>query len=296
MALGLAAGCGDLVVGPTPSGGGNDEGTSGDSSASASETLAPSTTSSPSTTSDGTTLVDESSSTSDGSGGSFIEVTTGSTCAIESPPGTEVRCSMCDPWQQDCPEGDACRPWANDGGNLWNATRCSPLPGDPDETGAPCTTEAGPVSGVDSCVVEAMCWGVDPKTLEGECVAFCTGSELDPTCPEATACMIANDGVLSLCLPTCDPLAPACDEGESCHPVDGTWFCLPDGAGVHTEGLTPTLCEPGTTAVDPARLASCDPTAGPCCTPICDPAAPACDPTLTCSPVGESNAGVCVDP
>jgi hypothetical protein len=294
MVIGLASGCGDLTVGPTPSGGSNDEGTSGDSSASVSETLFPTTTSQPSTTTDGTTLIDESGSTSsDDSGGSFIAVT-GSTCDQESPPGTEARCSMCDPWAQDCPDGEACRPWANDLGNAWNATRCSPLPADPDDVGEPCTIEDSPVSGLDSCVIDAMCWDVDAKTLEGECVPFCAGSESDPICDAPDhACMIANDGALSLCLPTCDPLAPSCDDGESCHPIDGTWFCLPDGAGIH--GMA-TLCESGTTAVDPNQLASCDPTAGPCCTPICDPAAPACDPTLTCSPVGDTNAGVCVDP
>ena len=29
------------------------------------------------------------------------------------------------------------------------------------------------VSGVDNCAQGSMCWGVDPETLEGECIAFC---------------------------------------------------------------------------------------------------------------------------
>jgi hypothetical protein len=32
----------------------------------------------------------------------------------------------CDQWAQDCPPGEKCMPWANDGGSSWNATRCFP--------------------------------------------------------------------------------------------------------------------------------------------------------------------------
>ncbi len=38
-------------------------------------------------------------------------------------------------WAQDCPEGEKCMPWANDGGGSWNATRCSPLDPNPSAVG-----------------------------------------------------------------------------------------------------------------------------------------------------------------
>src|SRR5690606_38571371 len=33
----------------------------------------------------------------------------------------------CDVFAQDCPKGEKCMPWANDGGGSWNATTCSPV-------------------------------------------------------------------------------------------------------------------------------------------------------------------------
>jgi hypothetical protein len=34
--------------------------------------------------------------------------------------------------------------------------------------------------------------------------------------------------VATLCLSTCDPLAPTCPDGDACAPVDAAFFCLPD--------------------------------------------------------------------
>src|SRR5690349_13167900 len=47
----------------------------------------------------------------------------------------------CDIWEEDCPEGYKCMPWANDGGNAWNATRCSPIAPDAHAPGESCTVE-----------------------------------------------------------------------------------------------------------------------------------------------------------
>lgn len=146
-----------------------------------------------------------------------------------------------------------------------------------------------------------MCWDVDPDTLQGECLAFCGGSENSPTCDEpGTTCVIANEGTLILCLPTCDPLEPTCDEGEGCYLLvdnDTQWACLPVGAPVMvSDGLLPAFCEPGTTAVDPALHAFCDPESEVCCGQICDVTAPACARPLQCVAAMEgSNAGVCVE-
>ena len=44
---------------------------------------------------------------------------------IEMPDGGGAT-NECNQWVQDCPEGEKCMPWANDGGSAWNATRCRP--------------------------------------------------------------------------------------------------------------------------------------------------------------------------
>ena len=56
--------------------------------------------------------------------------------------------------------------WANDGGGAWNATKCEEIPPEPDGVGEPCTVEISGTSGVDTCVLGAMCWDVDPETNE----------------------------------------------------------------------------------------------------------------------------------
>ena len=123
----------------------------------------------------------------------------------------------CDVWTQDCGCGDKCMPWSDYEGASWNAVRCTPVAAEPKLPGEPCTVEDSPMSGVDDCVAGAMCWRVDPETLEGVCVAFCGGYETEPECAEpGTTCVVANSGVLILCLPTCDPLLAACPAGDVC--------------------------------------------------------------------------------
>jgi hypothetical protein len=243
-----------------------------------------------------TTSGDSGSSSSDELG-NFIQKPDGVVCGPPPPEGTLHHCSWCDPWSQDCPAGHKCNPWANDGTEQWNAVLCTDVDPDAGGPGDPCTVEASGWSGRDSCRVGSMCWNVDPDTLDGECVGFCEGSENDAICPVQTDCMIANDGVLVLCLPTCDPLADeACDDGQSCRLIRETWFCVPDGAGVYDGPLTPTLCEPGSTAVDPLLLSTCDPKDDLCCAQICDVTAAACEEPLQCVAAGDTgNAGLCLD-
>ena len=75
--------------------------------------------------------------------------------------------TSCSTFAQDCPPGFKCMPWASDGGNSWNATRCVPIAPDPNAPGEPCTVEGSGVSGLDDCDGTSMCWDVDPDTLEG---------------------------------------------------------------------------------------------------------------------------------
>lgn len=214
----------------------------------------------------------------------------------------------CDLWSQDCPDGEKCMPWANDGGEQWNATKCAPLDPAGQDLGQTCVVEGSGVSGIDDCAQGLMCFDVDPGTNEGTCVALCGGNEAQPQCAPGTSCLIANGGVLTLCLPDCDPLGQTCAPGHGCFPVGdtGSFVCLPApssqivGAGTcaHLGG-----CEPGTVCVEPTSLPACRLPDG-CCTSWCDTSAPEdpCPDETTCQPffsedvVGFETLGVCLVP
>jgi hypothetical protein len=240
--------------------------------------------------------------TTDDSVGSFYAV---------RPDGSEPAIE-CDLFAQDCPLGEKCMPWANDGGNTWNAARCTPLDPDPDAPGEPCTVEGSAVSGIDSCDIGVMCFDVDPRTNEGTCVAMCTGSPEVPLCtaPEQ-ACLIANDGVIVLCFDVCDPLAPACDADMGCYPSDAgdQFFCLPtiDMPGTYGDSCEGIVsCAPGHVCLDAAAIPGCAGAA--CCTELCDTTAglpcPDDDVGVVCqpwyedgmAPPGLEAVGVCVLP
>jgi len=179
----------------------------------------------------------------------------------------------CDIWIDDCPRGTKCMPWANDGGSSWNATRCSPLAEDPNDVGEPCSIPEYFPGGIDDCGPRSMCWDVDPDTLIGECVAFCTGSESSPSCDDpCTTCRLTGAGVLILCLPVCDPLAPDCDEGEACYPVDDSFECAPDAGGDMGALGEPceflNVCDPGLFCAPVETVPDCE--GSGCCTPFCD--------------------------
>ncbi len=212
-----------------------------------------------------------------------------------------LRCqagTQCDPWMQDCRYDEKCNPWANDGGMEWNADKCVPLDPDPKAPGEPCFAPQGPVAGFDDCEKSAMCWNVDPTTNMGTCVAFCTGSPNMPSCADPTAvCTIANDGVLILCLPGCDPLLQDCGQGQTCAPtVDGSDFqcvlAVPEGGG--PPGTPCELlgaCWYGGMCMDAARVPGCTGDVG-CCAPFCDLTDPEAD--ATCLAAYETPGAACV--
>lgn len=124
-------------------------------------------------------------------------------CFAAAPSQNGLRCSPCSTWLQDCPDGEKCMPWSVDlDDTTWDFWKCIPLPPDPAHVGEPCVVEGSPKSGVDNCDEGSMCWHVDPDTLEGTCVPFCTNLPDDPVCPDGTACLIADFGVLAICVPT----------------------------------------------------------------------------------------------
>ncbi|MBX7082068.1 MAG: hypothetical protein K1X88_22870 [Nannocystaceae bacterium] len=198
-------------------------------------------------------------------GGGFIQDPDG---------GTPVQCST---FEQDCPDGEKCTPWANDGGSSWNATHCTPVDPAPVAIGQACMVEGNGVSGVDNCGVGAMCWDVDNQTNMGVCVELCSCSELTPVCEtDNTACLITNDGVLALCLPVCNPLDPgACADGDGCFPVDDLFHCAPvaGGGAPGDECQYINACDPGTFCAAAGSVPGCGGVG--CCSSFCDLAQPA---------------------
>ncbi len=264
------------------------------------------------TTADATETAGETEDTGDDSAGDTDEPDTG-IGFITDPDGggVSIECSI---WDQDCDEGEKCAPWANDGGSAWNATKCVPVDPEPSQPGDTCTVEGSGVSGVDTCDVSSMCWDVDGETNEGTCIAFCTGSENAPVCDDPTTdCSIANEGVLILCLPACDPLLQDCSEGQACYPIDNAFVCAPDASG-EDQGADNDPCEfinacdPGHGCVNPELVQNCPPGSGGCCQNFCslsdDPAMQGCDTDETCEawfeegnvPPGYEDVGICALP
>ncbi|MBZ5711818.1 ribulose phosphate epimerase [Nannocystis pusilla] len=205
---------------------------------------------------------------------SFVCDTTGGT-------GPDIQC---DNWGQDCPDGQKCAAYANDGGFSWNALKCVPADAAGGEVGDPCTVEGNGVSGIDSCAFGSMCWAVDPESGQGVCVALCTGSPEAAQCaPAGTTCVVANEGVLNLCLPQCDPLLQNCESGDLClpNPLDQSAFvCILDASGESGTTFDPceygNACDAGFVCQDPIFASECDPGAKGCCLPYCDLSDPEC--------------------
>src|SRR5687768_4646140 len=221
-----------------------------------------STTATSSTTTDGSstgeaTFGDETS-VGDASVG-FIISSDAIVCGAAVPPGTLAHCSWCDPFAQDCPDGEKCMPWANDGGDDWNATRCSAIEARPAQVGEACVVQDSAVSGVDDCDLGLVCAFVDPTTLEGTCVAMCGGSQADPICARGDTCLIAFDGVITLCLPACDPLLDDCALGTCVPDEDDGFVCFVAGDAIAPGEACEELHDCGPSA-------SCQPveSTGPC--------------------------------
>jgi hypothetical protein len=241
------------------------------------EAVVPSSNDPASTTSDGGTLT---SSTSASSPATSVSTTTSNdddtqVAELDSgfiPAFDAGAHNECEIWAQDCPVGQKCMPWANDGGNTWNARRCSPVAEDPQAAGDPCTVEGNGVSGIDDCELGAMCWEVDPETNMGTCVAQCKGDEGHPICTPYTECYVGQESNMVLCLPICDPLAQTCNEGMGCYGVNETFACAPDASaddgafGDSCEFIN--VCDPGLYCAAPEVVPNCN--ASGCCSAFCD--------------------------
>lgn len=224
--------------------------------------------------------------------------------------------AACDPWAQDCPADEKCMPYEMAPVDMlvWDALGCFPLAATPKEPGDACTVVGNGVSGMDDCAMGAMCMGVDEETLVGVCIAMCEGTAAAPGCADpSTTCIIANDGVILVCLPQCDPLVQDCAEGEGCYESGtGGFFCFAQDetageAGYAAPCGTLNYCDPGLMCAAAEMVPDCD--SDYCCTEFCDAAegpeqcsgaaqGQTCTPYFAAdaAPPGFDDVGVCAVP
>lgn len=215
--------------------------------------------------------------------------------SIDVPPGD------CNPWQEDCPDGQKCMPSAAPGSPSWDTLVCVPIVVDPAPLGAPCVVLDHPTSGLDSCKKHAMCWGVD-ETLQGQCIALCSGDGDAHFCDEpGQTCVMANNDILPICLPQCDPLIVDCPGGQVCIPAVGAFVCAPDasgpGGGLFSACTGGNTCDPGLVCADAELSAQCGGPSDECCLAMCDLGQPDCPNGQACTLWSQDSAdiGVCVD-
>ena len=178
----------------------------------------------------------------------------------------------CDPFAQDCPEGEKCVAYASTGGT-WDANRCVTVNGD-GKSGDQCIYDGAAV-GSDDCDEDHVCWNAldQDGQLIGTCFPFCTGGADNPICEDSDqSCRIVNDGTIAVCLPNCDPLLQECDEGLGCYWSGGsqTFQCIITAGGIET-GLPCGFnndCNPGHFCAAAEVLEACDGSA--CCATFCD--------------------------
>ncbi len=298
--LALALGCGPGTPASPGSESSNDE--------SSSSTAAPTSTSSAADTSGSSTTVDELSASS-----TSAASTSGTTTSTFIQPLDFDIAESCDGYQQDCPAGQKCMPYADDGGSSWTNTRCVRVMEDPARVGEPCFVVDSILSGLDNCELGAMCWDVDAENM-GVCATICTGSVETPICPQGYWCSRfdrggANAGV---CIAQCAPLAQDCDPGDVCiASPDGRGFlCTLDASGREGQAHDPcefaSACDPGLFCADPNSAKECDMNQVGCCEPFCDLTAPntcpgedqVCIPYFdpAPNPAGSENVGRCTLP
>lgn len=260
-------------------------------------TLTP-TTGATTTTSTASTGASDASGSGDSSttlGHFIVPPDGGSGCGAPFDPDGEFRCVECDGFVQDCPQGDKCVAWADDGGSAWNGHKCVSVTGE-GVAGEPCTVEGSGTSGVDDCAFGHMCWDVDDE-LHGTCVALCTGSQEMPLCADGLGCLIANDGALNLCMPRCDPLLQDCAGDDLCLPSGPEFLCAIDASGdagaVNDPCTFVNTCDKGLLCSLPSASAACMQDADGCCQPFCSFPGGACpNPDQTCLQFFDPEMGI----
>jgi hypothetical protein len=205
----------------------------------------------------------------------------------------------CDPWTQDCPEGEKCGPWNNDGSSAPAGTRCLPVAPDPAGEGEPCTAEN---LWIDDCEVGTRCSSlIGWPGPDHVCIRLCGGCLDVPECPEGSECVSSLAGVplaLNVCIPECNPLEAACPSGSRCYhwPDDGCEFlCGSPTSSPVADGEPCTYineCEPGSACVEATLFGpGCE--GEQCCTSFCDPEDPEGDNACEALMPGQSCVSLC---
>ncbi len=176
----------------------------------------------------------------------------------------------CDPRRLDgCPSEQKCS-YVIDA-ELGPTNRCVPVLGNKLE-GESCER----IGDSDDCASHRICWATEADGSGGICVGFC---DVGLQCElEGDVCSVANDGLLPLCLPRCDPLMQDCPQGWGCYPdPNQRWACDRDHSGASGMHGDPceciSCCDPGLTCVSgvlvDAEGCGIDGATG-CCTEICE--------------------------
>jgi hypothetical protein len=185
-----------------------------------------------------------------------------------------------------------------------------PVQPDPALEGEACTTIGEGLTGLDTCEFGTFCWDMDPDSGIGMCVAFCTGSEANPTC-ETPGMSCSGGKSFLVCLPDCAPIDQDCPVGCACYPSDDRFQCIPvaaapDEGAYGDECEFINMCQPGLFCANPDAVPGCSGSIG-CCSDFCDltaPTCPAADQGVECIawyeeggvPPGFENVGACAMP
>ncbi len=170
----------------------------------------------------------------------------------------------CDPWAQDCPEGEKCVPYSSDGGAGWNDVKCVPILGD-QAPGEPCVY-TGVVDATDDCDATSWCFTAEGA---GICHSFCTGSLEFPECPAGFQCLLDADGDINVCLQDCDPLVQDCGDDLVCVWTGSNFACVipAQNLPVGEPCVFANDCELGLQCIEGAVPDCAGQT---CCTPFCE--------------------------
>jgi hypothetical protein len=208
----------------------------------------------------------------------------------------------CDPWAQDCPEGEKCVAYGSTGGN-WDRNKCVTVMGSGQE-GDPCTY-SNTLESTDDCGPDTWCWNVNMDNV-GTCTPFCEGNPDNPLCDPGFGCTIANEGSINLCLQRCDPLLQDCQGEDICfYDFSGNFVCVFGTDMIPTGEPCGFIndCAAGNICLDATVLPSCND--ANCCGAFCDLANPTCELQKTectaffdqgTAPPGYESVGVCIIP
>lgn len=222
-------------------------------------------------------------------------------------PTTGEQALDCDPWLQDCAEGDKCTHYNTMGLDTHvDATECVPVPPMPVPTGGICKATGGFGAGDDDCGRGEFCYFLGGDEI-GVCVPLCGGSLAHPLCPEGSHCSQGFGAALYMCLPECDAFAQDCLEGANCTPNAYGFVCALDTSGeegqIYDGCDAANGCDPGLMCAPPGSAPDCAGGSDGCCLPLCAIDGTPCPDSLECLALYDPEAqpelalaGVCATP